>query len=73
MSKKRFREQQNGYHKGQVDKYIRELQEAYQKVYMSYLELSEKYPEKSNRKQNSNYRAHHDNHLTFIETNEIVG
>jgi len=42
MAKKQFRIQQNGYHKGQVDKYIRELQKAYQEVYMEYLELRDK-------------------------------
>jgi len=47
MAKKRFKEQKNGYHKGQVDKYIRDLQKDYQRVYMAYLELYDKSAEKT--------------------------
>ena len=43
MARKYFKEQKNGYDKGQVDSYIRKLIEAYEKTYKEYLETFDKY------------------------------
>jgi len=57
MAKKQFKEQINGYNKGQVDRYIRELQKAYQTVYMAYLELHDSHYEKIKK---IHYNSHFD-------------
>ena len=43
MSKTFFKENRNGYDKGQVDRYIRKLIKEYQKTYKDYLETYDKY------------------------------